>query len=131
LHCAVCGAGDPLGLGLEFEAETDGTMSVQVRDGSRLQGYPHRLHGGIVATLFDAAMTHCLFARGLEGVTGSLNIRFLLPVDPVHPVIVRARVVKRKSRLCLLYGTLQQDGETKCKAEARFWIVSDAAEGSA
>jgi uncharacterized protein (TIGR00369 family) len=125
-NCVVCSANDPLGLGLEFHTDEGGTTVVSIRDGSRFQGYPGRLHGGIISVLFDAAMTHCLFANGLTGVTASLNIRFLKPVISSRSVTVRAQVEKEKSRLHLLKGTLHQDGELKGKAETKFWIVSPA-----
>ena len=80
--------------------------------------------------LFDAAMTHCLFARNVSGVTASLNVRFLKPVIPDRPVTVRAHVEKQKLGLFMLEGTLQQDGELKSTAEAKFWVGSHAPEGS-
>ncbi len=123
-NCVICGPGDPLDLGLEFQFETDGCMSVMIPDGSRFQGYPGLLHGGIISVLFDAAMTHCLFAHGVTGLTASLNIRFLRPVSSVGSITVRAQIVKQKSHLYFLTGTLQQNGELKSKAEARFWNVS-------
>jgi uncharacterized protein (TIGR00369 family) len=123
-NCVVCGADDRLDLGLKFQAEMDGSMNVIVRDVSRFQGYPDRLHGGIISVLFDAAMTHCLFAHGVTGVTATLNIRFLQPVISDRSITVRAQVEKQKSHLWLLKGTLQQDDELKSTAEAKFWIVS-------
>lgn len=128
-NCAICGPDDPFDLGLEFQCETDGAMSVIVRDGKRFQGYADRLHGGIISMLFDAAMTHCLFAHGVSAVTASLNVRFLEPVNPGRSITVRARIEKQKSHLYLLTGTLRQDGELKSKAEARFWSVSCVPEG--
>ena len=121
--CVICGTDDPLGLGLEFQAGTDGSMSVIVGNGSRFRGYPNRLHGGIISVLFDAAMTHCLFAQGVTGVTASLNINFRKPVIPHRSITVHAQVVKQKSDLYVLKGSLQQDGEVKCTAEAKFWHV--------
>ncbi|MFH1893959.1 MAG: PaaI family thioesterase [Candidatus Zixiibacteriota bacterium] len=126
-NCAVRSADDPLGLGLESDTSEDGTTSITVRDGLRFQGYQGRLHGGIISLLFDAAMTHCLFANGLSGVTASLNIRFLWPVISGRSITVCAQVEKQKSHLHLLKGTLHQGGELKSKAEAKFWIVSPAA----
>jgi len=123
-NCVICGTNDPLGLGLEFKIETDNSMSVFVRDGSLFQGYSDRMHGGIISVLFDAAMTHCLFAHGIVGVTASLNVRFRQAVIPDRPIAVRAHIEKQKSHLCLLEGTLQQDGELKSSAKAKFWIVS-------
>jgi len=122
--CVVCSADDPLGLGIAFDSGPDGTTSATIQDGAWLQGYPDQLHGGIISMLFDAAMTHCLFAHGLSGVTASLHVRFLQPVIPDRPVTVSARVKRQKSCLHLLEGTLQQDGEVRSTAEAKFWVVS-------
>ncbi len=127
-NCVICGADDPLGLGLEFQVGTDGSISVVVCNDARFQGYPNRLHGGIISVLFDAAMTHCLFAHGLTGVTASLNIRFLQTVIPDQAITVRAHVVKKKSHLFLLEGTLHQDGVLKSTAEAKFWHLSHVPE---
>jgi acyl-coenzyme A thioesterase PaaI-like protein len=126
----ICGTNDSLDLGLEFQFETDGSMSVFVQDGSRFQGHPDRLHEGIISMPFDAAMTRCLFGRDVTGVTGSLNIRFLKPVICDRFATVRTHVKEQKSHLFLLEGTLQQDGELKSTAEAKFWAVSHAPECS-
>ena len=107
-NCVICGDDDLLGLGLEFQAGTDGSMSVVVCNEARFQGYPDRLHGGIISMLFDAVMTHCLFAHGVTGVTASLNIRFLKRVIPDRPVTVRAHVARQKSHLFLLEGSLHR-----------------------
>jgi len=114
---------DPLGLGLEFLPGADGSISVVVCTGARFRGYPDRLHGGIISALFDATMPHCLFARGVTGVTASLSIDFHKPVDPEQSITVRAQVEKWKSALYVLAGSLWQDGEVKCTAEAKFWRI--------
>ncbi len=127
-NCVVCAADDPFGLGLQFQAGADGSMVVKFQGGMQFQGYSDRLHGGIIALLFDAAMTHCLFARDLTGVTAELNVRFRLPVSTSRAVTVRAWVEKQKSHLYLLKATLEQDGELKSTAEAKFWLDSHAGE---
>ena len=98
-------------------------MSVTIHDGSQFQGYQDRLHGGIISMLFDATMTHCLFAHGVTGVTATLNIRFLRPVISDRSITVSAHVEKQKSHLWLLKGALQQDDQLKSTAEAKFWIA--------
>ena len=123
-HCVVCGADDPFGLELEFQEGSDGSISLTVPGGARFQGYPNRLHGGVIALLFDAAMTHCLFAQGLTGVTAVLNTRFLHPVVPEQSAVVTARVAKQKSHYYLLTGVLCQGNEAKCTAEAKFLLVA-------
>jgi acyl-coenzyme A thioesterase PaaI-like protein len=103
-------------------------MVVKFQGGMRFQGYSDRLHGGIIALLIDAAMTHCLFARNLTGVTAELKVRYQFPVVASQAITVRVWVEKQKSRLYLLKGTLQQEGELKSTAEAKFWLDSRAGE---
>jgi acyl-coenzyme A thioesterase PaaI-like protein len=49
----ACGSG---GLGLHFDAQPDGSVEGVFDCASAYQGYQDRLHGGVVATLADAAM---------------------------------------------------------------------------
>lgn len=42
-----------------------------------LQEYEGQLHGRVISSLLDAAMTHCLFHHGIEAVTGELYVRFV------------------------------------------------------
>ena len=51
------------------------------RDNSNLRhelGFPESLHRGFVAVLLDSAMTNCMFAHGLVGVTGELKVRSVM-----------------------------------------------------
>ncbi len=121
-QCLVCGSDDPLNLKLQFQPGEDGSMTVVFPGEMRFQGYTHRLHGGMIATLFDTAMTHCLFASELTGVTASLNVRFLLPVSADQRVQVRAWIERSKLQLCRLKGHLHQKGILKARAEATFWL---------
>lgn len=58
----------------------DGGVCCTLEADPAWQGYSGTLHGGMICTLLDAAMTHCLFSLGLEGVTADLQVRFLNPV---------------------------------------------------
>jgi len=56
--------------------------------------------------LLDAAMTHCLFARGVQGVTAKLDVKFRHPVRVGVQANVRARVVSWE----------------ECSARIQMWI---------
>lgn len=86
------------------------------------QGYPNTLHGGMVSTLLDAAMTNCLFAHGCTAVTAELTVRFLRPVAAGRPVTVTAWVEKSWRRLHLLAAELRQEGELMATAAAKFVV---------
>jgi acyl-coenzyme A thioesterase PaaI-like protein len=75
-ECLVCGSDRADGLALRFERQADGSVVAEFDCSAVFQGYPDRLHGGIVAMLLDAGMTHCLFARNIAGLTAKLNIRY-------------------------------------------------------
>ena len=119
-HCVACGAAHPFGLHLEFVPARDGSVTAEIECRSVFEGYGGRLHGGIVATLLDAAMTHCLFAQGRTAVTGKLTVCFRHPVLVDQPVTVRAWVRRSSRPLYLLESELIQADEIKAKACAKF-----------
>jgi len=115
--CRPRGAG---GLGLRFEADAEGVRAEFACDLS-YQGYPDRVHGGVIATLLDAAMTHCLFARQVRGYTVRLNIRFHAPLQLGPPAIVRAAVSGARPPLYLLRAEVRQADRRCASAEASFF----------
>ena len=72
-NCILSGRQNPISLGLAFDISTDGGVFTQYEANALLQGYEGILHGGIIAALLDAAMTHCLFHHNIEAVTGALE----------------------------------------------------------
>ncbi len=118
--CFACGARNDDGLGLRFVEESDGTVVGTFSCEGRYQGYPGRLHGGIVAMLADAAMTHCLFLRRISAVTGKLKLRFPYPVDVGKEAIVRATLVQKSPPLFELAAEISQAGTVRVTAEALF-----------
>lgn len=118
--CFACAPAAEGGLGLAFATAPDGSVAATFGCPERFQGYPDRLHGGVVATLLDAAMTHCLFAGGRRGVTAKLEVRFRKPVSLDEPARVAARVVEERGAICRLAATLEQAQQTCAEAEALF-----------
>jgi acyl-coenzyme A thioesterase PaaI-like protein len=119
--CLVCGERNRTGMGLRFEQQPDGTVVGHFACDPDYQGYPNRLHGGVVSMLLDAAMTHCLFARGIQAVTAKLNVRFRNPVTLGTPATIRARLVNQRAPLYALEAELTQHGKTCAFADARFF----------
>lgn len=119
-RCAVCGATDCQDLHVCFHALPDGSVRGIFEARPDLQGYPNTLHGGMVSTLLDAAMTNCLFAHGFAAVTAELTVRFLHPVAAGRPVTVGAWIERSWRRLHLLAAELRQEGELMATATAKF-----------
>lgn len=118
--CIACGATHQGGLGLTFAEEPDGAVVARFPCDSGYQGYPDRLHGGVIAMLLDAAMVHCLFARGVCGVTAKLEIRFRHPVEVGSEATVRARVMTESPSLYVLRGEVYQQGQLRAEAKGLF-----------
>jgi uncharacterized protein (TIGR00369 family) len=85
-----------------------------------LQGYDGVLHGGVIASLLDAAMTHCLFHQGVQAVTGDLHIRFVRPVACDLAVDLRAWIVSAAPPLYRLRAELAHEGTLLAWGEAKF-----------
>jgi uncharacterized protein (TIGR00369 family) len=119
-RCLFCGTLNPRSLNLSFREEEDGVLTTRFQAQAELQGYENILHGGVVAGLLDAAMTHCLFHRGVEAVTADLRVRFVRPVACTASVEIRAWVLSFDRSLYRLRAEMTMDGRVTAWAEAKF-----------
>ncbi len=119
-NCVVC---DPLhesGFRLEFDMLEDGSVETDFRCDGKFEGFPGLLHGGVISSLLDGAMTNCLFANGHTGVTGELNVRFRHPVITNQRSQVRAWIERSISPYHVLRAELVQDEQIKARATGKF-----------
>jgi acyl-coenzyme A thioesterase PaaI-like protein len=119
-YCIVCSQSNPLGLGLGFTAHEDGSVSSSLHGHCALEGFQGYLHGGMIASLLDGAMTNCLFARGHVAMTGELRVRYRKPVIIGPEMQVRAWIRRSLGRLHLLEAELKQEGCIRATASAKF-----------
>lgn len=119
-RCVACGRENSDGLGLHFEVNEEGQVEAPFACPGCFEGFSHVLHGGYVAVLLDAAMTNCLFAHGLVGMTGELTVRFRHVVDIGRTARVRAWLECSSHRLHLLRACLEQEGEIRATASGKF-----------
>jgi uncharacterized protein (TIGR00369 family) len=122
--CVACGIGHPHGLQLGFIVSQDGRVQACFPCDRCFEGYAGCLHGGIIATLLDSAMTNCMFAHGLAGFTGELKVRFHQPVRTGKPARVCAWLERSSRRLHALRAEVEQDGAIKAVATARFLAIA-------
>jgi len=83
-------------------------------------GYEDQLHGGVISSLLDSAMTNCLFSHGKTAVTAELKVRYRKPVLVGVNAVIRAWIHESFSRLCILKAEVLQDDEVKVKATGKF-----------
>lgn len=125
--CLFCGRDNPIGFKLDFRVRSSGGVGATFAGGSLFQSYPETLHGGITSALLDAAMTNCLFSRGVAAVTGELTVRFLRPVAADEDAEVVARLDRAAPPLYFVSAQLEQGGEVVARAKAKFVTRSWAA----
>jgi uncharacterized protein (TIGR00369 family) len=118
--CVVCCPSNARGLGLDFRVADDGAVEASFACDKVFQGYPATLHGGIISTLLDGAMTNCMFAHGYVAVTAELTVRFRHPVATDNPATVRAWVSSSRQPVHELAAELVQNGQIKATAKAKF-----------
>jgi len=118
-HCFVCGA--PAGrLGVTFAVRSDSSVEATFECADLFQGYPGKIHGGIISSLLDAAMTQCLFARGEVAVTAELAVKFKKPVLTGRSATVTARMLNDYYPLYVMEAELLQDGSVAATATGKF-----------
>jgi acyl-coenzyme A thioesterase PaaI-like protein len=118
--CLVCSQSNPMGLGLEFSTHDNGSVSTSFLGHPALEGFQGLLHGGMIASLLDGAMTNCLFAHGHVAMTGELKVRYREPVVIGTEMLIRAWITQSHPPLYLLKAELTQEGCIRATASAKF-----------
>jgi len=118
-HCLLCGDLNPLSLKLDFKADGSGVRARFVGNAA-LQGYDGMLHGGVIASLLDSAMTHCLFHQDIRAVTGQLTIDYKHPVPFDAALQLWATVEQSTPPLYNMRSEIHQCGQCLARARAKF-----------
>lgn len=120
--CMVCG--DPAcnagSLGLRFVRDGEGGVNTLFRVEARHQGYGGLLHGGMICTLLDAAMVHCLFEHGVCALTAEMTVRFVAPIEVGQDVAVIARLVGERRGLYRVEASVSGQRQVFARASAKF-----------
>ncbi len=127
--CFACRAAEQGGLGLRFTSDGAAGVFGVFRCDPGYQGYPDRLHGGIVAMALDAAMTHCLFFQRISAVTARLEVRYRRPIRLGSDVELRARITSRRGATFRLAAEMRQDASL-CASGSAVFMTLDRAPGS-
>jgi uncharacterized protein (TIGR00369 family) len=97
-RCFGCGEANTTGLQLRFFLAPDGTVVCPATVSAIFDGHPGYLHGGIIATLLDEAMSKSVRALGLVSMTRHMEIDYLRPVPSSTPLRIEARVTHNEGR---------------------------------
>jgi uncharacterized protein (TIGR00369 family) len=97
-RCFGCGQANPVGLHLEFLLAQDGAVVSFAVVPDSYEGPPGYLHGGIIATLLDEAMSKSVRARGIVAMTRRLEVEYLRPVPSGSQIRLEGRVMRSDGR---------------------------------
>ena len=109
---------------MRFKANDDGEVTAIFKGSYLLQGYNGILHGGVIASLLDSAMTNCLFQQGVNAVTGELNVRYRHSIPCNAALELRARVASEIPPLFRMKAELLMNGKVMAHATAKFMQLS-------
>ncbi len=118
--CTVCGDENPSSLKLKFTSEKDGSIQAEFDCALKFQGYEGILHGGVICSLLDCAMTNCLFLRNVSAYTAELTVRFLSPIPIGSKLLIKASFKDMVHGIYRLTGEISSEGKTLARAESKF-----------
>jgi len=106
--CYACGEQNDRGLHMHFRREGERTV-CDYDPLEYQQGFPGRMHGGIVATMIDEAMGWAVYHAKAWAATARLNVRYRRPVRLEQRLRIEAWVVNDRARLLELRGEVRDE----------------------
>jgi acyl-coenzyme A thioesterase PaaI-like protein len=134
--CFVCGVKNPAGLHAHFYQVDAATCVGRFLPADHHQGYPGRVHGGVVASMMDETLGRAVWGDAKTwGVTAELTIRYRNPVPLGEMLTVVGRLTRDTRRLFEAEGELiTADGTVAVVAHGKYikipleQIIADTAE---
>lgn len=103
--CFACGMDNSEGLRIHWKI--DGlTTTAEFIPERKYQGWKGILHGGIIATLLDEAMTRLASVVYGGAVTAEMTVRFVAPAPIGERLLIRGEIVKESRKLIELKASL-------------------------
>lgn len=103
--CFACGMQNPDGLRIEWKVEGL-TMIGEYTPEKKYQGWKGILHGGIIATLLDEAMTRLAWITYQGALTAEMNVRFVAPAKIGELLIIRGEITHVRRKLVEMKATI-------------------------
>jgi uncharacterized protein (TIGR00369 family) len=98
-HCFGCGPENKTGLRLKFFVDDEHQIVCRVCVPRRFEGPPGHVHGGVIGTLLDEAMSKANRQFGVVAMTRQMEVDYLKPVPLMMPLELTARHVSASRRM--------------------------------
>ncbi|MCZ6677182.1 MAG: PaaI family thioesterase [Candidatus Poribacteria bacterium] len=114
-RCFACGQGNPFGLQVHPDIAPDGSqVIIECTPPDHFQGWADVVHGGILSTLLDEAITYVGIASfDSPAVTVQLEVRFKKPAHTGDRLIVAANRIKMTKRLITAEAYIELEDGTR------------------
>ena len=126
--CFACGLHNDFGLKARFFETSSGELTGIFQPANEHQGYPGRLHGGLISTILDEVMARAIMVGAGEqfwGVTIDLHVKFAKPIPLDKECRVLGRVIADRRRFFETSGEIVlEDGEIAASATGRYIKLS-------
>jgi len=97
-HCFVCGKENIYGLQLDWKTFKNQTKSVFYPSRTH-QGWRGIVHGGILASVLDEAMTRLAWETNGQAVTAEITIRYFNPARTGEKLLVTGEIGGTRGRI--------------------------------
>lgn len=125
-HCFGCGTANPQGLHLHFTVDAAALTATTTLNLTRLhEGPPGYIHGGIVATLMDEAMSKLNRPLGALAMTRNMQVDYRRPSPLGQPLTLSSNHVKREGRKLFHHAELRDANGTLLAEATGLFIVID------
>lgn len=123
--CFVCGPTHPTGLRIKYELAGDGVISARWVPNRNWEGFRGVIHGGIVCTVLDEAMSKAVTALAGDALTAEIRVRLRRRIQSGREFAIRGWVVDRcKRRIRTEAAIAGADGHEFAHAWATFLTVT-------
>ncbi len=124
--CFVCGQDNPQGLHIRFQRQDSGELTATWTPRPTWEGFQGIVHGGIVSTVLDEAMSKAVAASGAKAFTAEIRVRFRRHVATGEVYQIRGWILKRNKRLIETEAMLTApDGTEHAHAWANFLTLPE------
>jgi len=130
--CFACGSQNKEGLNVQWVVEGKTTHTTFVAE-KKFQGWKGVVHGGILATLLDEAMTRLAWIVCGGALTAEITVRYLEPAKVGEKLFVFGEIVSENKRISQMVSYISrggQDGPVVARATGKAVRVGKRSSGN-
>lgn len=110
-HCFACGMENPDGLRIAWKVEGN-TMTAEFIPPKKYQGWKGIVHGGILATLLDEAMTRLAGILYGGAVTAEMTVRYVKPAPIGELLFIRGEIIDGSRKIIEMKASIHIGSES-------------------